>query len=493
MLPYLVKLDLSSNHLRGPIPSSLANCIYLNSLHLQKNNLTGSIPGQIGLLDRMKDVDFSDNQLTGVIPYTFANFSGQSFQGNRGLCGTPLSSRCKSPGSGTNAGLVAGVVVGVVLASLAVASLCIWLILFKKRRGRSFTMSGENSWVRKIKAPRAIPVSMFEKPLVKIRLSDLMAATNNFSRDNLIGIGRTGIFYKATLRDGSVLAIKRLRPSPHNDRQFRAEMETLGKVRHRNLVPLLGFCVAGAERLLVYKHMINGTLQTRLHESDEAESLDWPARLKIGIGAARGLAWLHHSCNPRIIHRNISSSSILLDEDFDARITDFGLARLMNPVDTHISTFVNGDFGDVGYVAPEYTRTLVATVKGDVYSFGVALLELVTGQNPVDVNVEGDFKGTLVEWVGMLSNNGKFNEAIDKSLKSKGTDNELVQFLRVGCACVLSMPRDRPSMYEVLQLLRAIGEKYHFTDQDEEVPIVSQTVDIDADELIVTSQGNSRD
>ncbi|KAJ7557334.1 hypothetical protein O6H91_05G122400 [Diphasiastrum complanatum] len=270
-------------------------------------------------------------------------------------------------------------------------------------------------------------------------------------------------------------------------------METLGKVRHRNLVPLLGFCVAGAERLLVYKHMINGTLQTRLHESDEAESLDWPARLKIGIGAARGLAWLHHSCNPRIIHRNISSSSILLDEDFDARITDFGLARLMNPVDTHISTFVNGDFGDVGYVAPEYTRTLVATVKGDVYSFGVALLELVTGQNPVDVNVEGDFKGTLVEWVGMLSNNGKFNEAIDKSLKSKGTDNELVQFLRVGCACVLSMPRDRPSMYEVLQLLRAIGEKYHFTDQDEEVPIVSQTVDIDADELIVTSQGNSRD
>ncbi|KAJ7256121.1 hypothetical protein O6H91_Y415100 [Diphasiastrum complanatum] len=492
MLPYLVKLDLSFNHLGGQIPTSLGNCTYLNSLKLQKNELTGPIPGQIGILDRLKDVDFSSNRLTGLIPYTFAKIPAQAFQGNPGLCGIPLSNACKSSKSGTSTGVIVGVVVAGVLAAVAVAVCCIWFIVFKKKRGKALVRSDENTWVRKIKAPRTIAVSMFEQPLVKIKLSDLMAATNNFSRDNLISIGQTGVFYKATLRDGSVLAIKRLRPSPHSDRQFRAEMETLGKVRHRNLVPLLGYCVAGAERLLVYKHMINGSLQNRLHESGETEKLDWPARLKIGIGAARGLAWLHHSCNPCIIHRNISSNSILLGEDFDARITDFGLARLMNPVDTHISTFVNGDFGDVGYVAPEYARTLVATVKGDVYSFGVVLLELVTGQKPVDINVEGDFKGTLVKWVGMLSGNANIKEAIDKSLPSEGLDNELVQFLRVGCACVLSQPKERPSMYEVFQLLRAIGEKYHFTDQDEELPILSQTVDIDANELIVSRENGSR-
>ncbi|KAJ7297072.1 hypothetical protein O6H91_09G109700 [Diphasiastrum complanatum] len=487
-LPYLVQLDLSVNAFSGPIPAGLGNCSYLNSLYLQRNDFTGYIPGQIGLLDRLSDVNFSSNQLVGQIPYTFSSRATSAFQGNPGLCGHPLSKSCKSSGSGTTTGLIAGVAVGGTAAALAVASLCVYLIFLKKQPQKGM-LSNENKWIRKIKDPRTIGVSMFEKPLVRIRLSDLMAATNAFSKDNIIGMGRTGIFYKATLRDGSVLAIKRLSPSSYSDRQFISEMETLGRLRHRNLVPLLGFCVAASERLLVYKHMINGTLHNRLHEADTSEKLDWPARLKVALGAARGLAWLHHSCNPRIIHRNISACSILLDEDFDARITDFGLAQLMNPVDTHVSTVVNGDFGDVGYVAPEYVRTLVATVKGDVYSFGVVLLELVTSRKPIGPIVESDFNGNLVEWVGMLCSSGNVSEVIDKSLLGKGADSELLQFLRIARSCVLSLPKDRPSMYDVFQLVKAIAQKYQFTDQTDELPIVYQTADVDnADELIITRQ-----
>lgn len=330
---------------------------------------------------------------------------------------------------------------------------------------------------------------MFKKSVSKMRLSDLMKATNNFSKDNIIGSGRTGTVYKAVLDDGTSLMVKRLQESQHSEKEFLSEMSTLGSVEHRNLVPILGFCVAKKERLLVYKYMPNGTLHDQLLpvEADGAKIMDWPTRLKIGIGAARGLAWLHHNCNPRIIHRNISSKCILLDADFEPKISDFGLARLMNPIDTHLSTFVNGEFGDLGYVAPEYTRTLVATPKGDVYSFGTVLLELVTGERATHISkAPEDFKGNLVEWVMQLSTKSQLTDAIDKSLVGKGVDEEVFQFLKVACNCVVLNSKERPTMFEVFQLLRAIGEKYNFT-IEEEMSTPSNTADC-AGELIVARE-----
>ncbi|KAK6259667.1 hypothetical protein SCA6_014141 [Theobroma cacao] len=302
-----------------------------------------------------------------------------------------------------------------------------------------------------------------------MRLSDLLKATNSFNKNNIIGSGRTGTMYKGVLEDGTYLMVKRLQDSQHSDKEFASEMATLGSVKHRNLVPLLGFCMAKKERLLVYKYMVNGTLNDNLHLVDDAnKAMEWSLRLKIGVGAARGFAWLHHNCNPRIIHRNISSKCIVLDADFEPKISDFGLARLMNPIDTHLSTFVNGEFGDLGYVAPEYARTLVATPKGDVYSFGIVLLELVTGERPTHVAKAPDsFKGNLVEWITQLSNDGKLQDAIDTFLVGKGVDNELLQFLKVASNCVLPPPKERPTMFEVYQLLRAIGERYNFTAEDE--------------------------
>ncbi|KAF7845132.1 putative inactive leucine-rich repeat receptor-like protein kinase [Senna tora] len=466
LLTYVTSLDLSSNELSGQIPQGLANCTYLNTLKLDQNKLTGQIPPEFGLLSRLKAFTVTNNFLTGPVPNVKAA-TAESYANNRGLCGAPLPD-CEAKSSKSNNAVIAGAAVGGV--TVAALGLGIGLFFFVRRVSvaRKEEDPEGNKWARNIKGTKGIKVSMFEKSVSKMKLSDLMKATNNFCKDNIIGSGRTGTVYKAVLEDGTSLMVKRLQESQHSEKEFLSEMSTLGSVRHRNLVPLLGFCVAKKERLLVYKDMPNGTLHNHLHPDDGQSTMEWTVRLKIAIGAAKGLAWLHHSCNPRILHRNISSKCILLDADFEPKISDFGLARLMNPIDTHLSTFVNGEFGDLGYVAPEYTRTLVATPKGDVYSFGTVLLELVTGERPTHVaKAPETFKGNLVEWITHLSSNSQLHDAIDESLVGKGVDNELFQFLKVACNCVSPNPKERPTLFEVYQLLRAIGERYNFTTEDE--------------------------
>ncbi|GLT46083.1 hypothetical protein SLA2020_198680 [Shorea laevis] len=486
ILPYATSLKLSSNNFSGEIPELLSNSTFLNVLNLDHNRLTGQIPPELGLLSRLKTFTVADNQLTGPIPRFQNPISADSFANNPGLCGKPLDP-CQSPAASTHTGIIAGVVTG--------TTICVVIGLYFYHRRMSVKRKKDddpegNKWAKSLKGVKGIKVSCFEKSVSKMRLSDLMKATNSFSKNNIIGSGRTGTMYKGVLEDGTSLMIKRLHVSQRSDKEFSSEMVALGSVRHRNLVPFLGFCVAKEERLLVYRYMQKGMLYDQLHHMDDGGSdMEWPLRLKIAIGAARGFAWLHHYCNPHIPHRNISSKCILLDVDFEPRISAFGLARLMNPIDTHISTFVNGEFGDLGYVAPEYTRTLVATPKGDVYSFGVVLLELVTGERPTHVaKAPESFKGNLVEWIAELSGNGKLEDAIDKSLVGKDVDNELFQFLKVACRCVLpAVHKERPSMFEVYQLLRAIGEKYNFTAEDE-IMMPADSGDADKLEELIVAQ-----
>ncbi|XP_022771588.1 probably inactive leucine-rich repeat receptor-like protein kinase At5g48380 [Durio zibethinus] len=487
LLPFVTSLDLSSNNFSGDIPKGLANCSFLNILKLDHNKLTGQIPAELGLLSRMKTFSIANNLLRGPIPIFRFSLSADSFANNPGLCGKPLDP-CQSTSKGGKTVVIAGAAAGgVTVAAIGVG--IGMLVYFRKvsvKRKKDDDPEG-NKWAKSLKGAKVIKVSVFEKSVSKMRLNDLLKATNSFSKNNIIGSGRTGTMYKGVLEDGTSLMIKRLQDSQHSDKEFSYEMATLGSVKHRNLVPLLGFCVAKKERLLVYKYMANGSLNDNLHLVDDAKKpMEWSLRLKISIGAARGFAWLHHNCNPCIIHRNVSSRCILLDADFEPKISDFGLARLMNPIDTHLSTFVNGEFGDLGYVAPEYTRTLVATPKGDVYSFGIVLLELVTGERPTYVaKAPESFKGNLVEWITQLSNDGKLHDAIDTSLVGKGVDNELFQFLKVACNCVLPPAKERPTMFEVYQLLRAIGERYHFITEDE-ILMPSDTGDTDyLEELIV--------
>ncbi|CAN1235994.1 Probably inactive leucine-rich repeat receptor-like protein kinase At5g48380 [Linum grandiflorum] len=438
---FVTSLDLSSNAFSGEIPVNLANCSYLNVLNLDHNRLTGSIPGEISNLNRIKTFNVANNLLTGPVPrFINATIPAENYANNPGLCGPPLD-RCVSSKKTHS-----GIIIGATIAGGTVA---------------------------------AIGVSMFEKSVSKMKLSDLIKATNNFHKDNIIGSGRTGTTYKAVLEDGTALMVKRLQDSQRSEQEFLAEMATLGNVKHSNLLPLLGFCVASKERLLVYENMANGSLYVNLHSDDEdRKPMEWSVRLKIAIRAAKGFAWLHHNCNPRILHRNISSKCIMLDAKFEPRISDFGLARLMNPIDTHLSTFVNGEFGDLGYVAR------------DVYSFGIVLLELVTSEKPTQVSrAPEDFRGNLVEWVKLLSSKSQLHDAMDKSLLGKGADSEVFQVLKVACNCVGEAQKERPSMFEVYQLLRAIGEKYQFTAEDE---MMMPTDDGDADfmeELIVARDG----
>lgn len=488
IIGFMVTLDLSSNNLSGDIPVNLANCSFLNSLRLDHNQFTGQIPPEIALLGRLKNFNVANNRLTGPVPrFINSTFPPESYANNAGLCGPPLP-LCKGNAKQPHTGIIVGAAVGGVTLGAVLLTIGMFFYMRKISRKRKKEDDPEgNKWAKSIKGSKAIQLSMFEKSTSKMRLSDLMKATNNFSKNNIIGSGRTGTFYKAVLDDGTSLMVKRLQNTQHSEKEFTSEMATLGNVKHRNLVPLLGFCMAKKERLLVYKDMPNGTLHDRLHSVSEGEkTLEWPMRMKIAIGAAKGFAWLHHNCNPRIIHRNISSKCILLDVEYEPKISDFGLARLMNPVDTHLSTFVNGEFGDFGYVAPEYARTLMATPKGDVYSFGVVLLELVTGETPTSVaKAPETFKGNLVEWITQLSGESKLQDAIDHSLSSKGYDSEIFQVLKVACRCVLpAAPKERPTMFELYQLLRAIGERYHFT-TDDDIMMPESDSGFQMDELIV--------
>ncbi|KAK3001129.1 hypothetical protein RJ639_022204 [Escallonia herrerae] len=469
-LPYLVTLDLSGNDLTGSIPADLVNCSFLNNLILADNKLSGNIPYQLSTLGRLKKFSVANNGLTGNIPAYFNSFDAAAFDGNKGLCGGPLG-KCGSLSKKNLTIIIAAGVFGA--AASLLLGFGVWWWYFTWSRKTKYGIGGQDSgsWADRLRAHKLVQVSLFQRPLVKVKLADLMAATNNFNPENIIISTRTGTTYKAVLPDGSALAIKRLSTCKLNERQFRSEMTRLGQLRHPNLTPLLGFCVVEEEKLLVYKHMSNGTLFSHLYGN--ASLLDWRTRLRIGLGAARGLAWLHHGCQPPILHQNISSRVILLDEDFEARVMDFGLARLMTTSDSNESSFVNGDLGEIGYVAPEYSSTMVASLKGDVYSLGIVLMELATGQKPLEVSgAEEGFKGNLVDLVNQLSSSGRTKDAIDKSLCGRGHDEDIVQFLKIACNCVVSRPKDRWSMYQVYESLRTISQEEGFSEQYDEFPLL---------------------
>ncbi|KAL3813750.1 hypothetical protein ACJIZ3_015018 [Penstemon smallii] len=470
-LPYLVTLDLSNNGLTGQIPEDLANCSYLNNLILDDNRLSGEIPYQFSNLGRLRRFSVADNDLSGRVP-SFNYQLELDFSGNSGLCGGNLG-KCGGISKRSLAIIVAAGVFGA--AGSLLLGFGMWWWCFNKRKKRGYgiggTDDGSGSWGERLRAHKLTQVVLFQKPIVKVKLADLLVATNNFGNENVINSSRTGTTYKAVLSDGSVLAIKRMSACKMGEKQFRMELNRLGQLRHPNLVPLLGFCLVEDEKLLVYKYLSNGTLGSML--GGNAGVLDWPIRFKIALGAARGLAWLHHGCHPPILHQNICSNVVLLDEDFDARIMDFGLARLLTFSESNESSYAYGDLGEIGYVAPEYSNTMIASQKGDAYGFGVVLLELVTGLKPLEVGaVDETFKGNLVDWVNQLAGSGRIKDAIDRRICGKGHDEDIVRFLRIACNCVVSRPKDRWSMFQVYESLKKMAEEHGFSEHYDEFPLL---------------------
>ncbi|KAL0406695.1 UNVERIFIED_CONTAM: Receptor-like serine/threonine-protein kinase [Sesamum latifolium] len=295
---------------------------------------------------------------------------------------------------------------------------------------------------------------MFRSPRTKsLKPNMFLKKTMKLSNKDIIGSGGYGTVYKLVINDSISFAVKRLnRFSSEQDRGFDRELEAMGNIKHRNIVTLHGYYTAPHYNLLVYELMPNGSLHELLHgKSVNKKALDWPSRYKIAVGAARGISYLHHDCIPHIIHRDIKSSNILLDHNMEARVSDFGLATLMEPDKTHVSTLVAGTFG---YLAPEYFDTGKATAKGDVYSFGVVLLELLTGKKPTDeAFIEEGTK--LVTWVKSVVQDKREGYVVDSSLVDFPMD-EINRVFSIALMCLELEPSERPTMTEVVKMLEQI-------------------------------------
>ncbi|KAE8695172.1 Proline-rich receptor-like protein kinase PERK5 [Hibiscus syriacus] len=279
---------------------------------------------------------------------------------------------------------------------------------------------------------------------------ELLAATNGFSQATLIGQGGFGFVYKGVLPNGKEVAIKTLKTgSGQGEREFQAEVEIISRVHHRYLVSLVGYCIAGGQRMLVYDFVPNKTLEYHLHGKDHPV-MDFPTRLRIALGSAKGLAYLHEDCHPRIIHRDIKAANILLDNNFDAMVADFGLAKLSSDNYTHVSTRVMGTFG---YLAPEYASSGKLTDRSDVFSFGVMLLELITGKQPIDVTMDD----SLVDWARPLLaralEDGNFNELVDPRLEKNYNHNEMQRMIACAAASIRHSARKRPKMSQIARIL----------------------------------------
>ncbi|KAG5400781.1 hypothetical protein IGI04_015388 [Brassica rapa subsp. trilocularis] len=407
--------------------------------------------------------------------------------------GNNTSSSSPSSPSGVGAGGIAaiGVIVGLLLLSLFV--LALWLTRKRKRKdpgafvGYTMPPSGYSS-------PQGSDAVLFNTnssaPNNKMRshsgndymyassdsgmvsnqrswfsYDELAQVTNGFSQKNLLGEGGFGCVYKGVLSDGREIAVKQLKiGGSQGEREFKAEVEIISRVHHRHLVTLVGYCISEQHRLLVYDYVPNNTLHFHLHAPGRPV-MTWETRVKVAAGAARGIAYLHEDCHPRIIHRDIKSSNILLDNSFEALVADFGLAKIAQELDlnTHVSTRVMGTFG---YMAPEYATSGKLSEKADVYSYGVILLELITGRKPVDTSQPlGD--ESLVEWAKPLLSqaieNEEFGELVDPRLGVNFIAAEMFRMVEAAAACVRHSAARRPKMSQVVRALDTLEEASDIT------------------------------
>ncbi|XP_047981318.1 leucine-rich repeat receptor-like serine/threonine-protein kinase BAM1 [Salvia hispanica] len=433
---HLNYLDLSKNNLTGPIPPEISNIRILNYLNLSRNHLSDSIPPSIGTMKSLTTADFSFNNLSGRLPETgqFSMFNATSFAGNPQLCGSTVNNPCNATGgTATKSHNAFKLVfaVGLLLCSLVFATAAI-------AKAKSFKRgSGADSW----------KMTAFQK--AEFTVAEVAECVKD---GNVIGRGGAGIVYHGKMANGVEIAVKKLlglNSMNRHDHGFKAEIRTLGNIRHRNIVRLLAFCSNKEANLLVYEYMRNGSLGEALHGKKGGVSLSWNLRYKIAIDSAKGLCYLHHDCSPLIVHRDVKSNNILLNSNFEAHVADFGLAKFL--VDGAASQCMSAIAGSYGYIAPEYAYTLRVDEKSDVYSFGVVVLELVTGRRPVGEFGEGV---DIVQWVKCSTKCRK--EEVSRILDPRLTvvpKDEAMHLFFVAMLCVQENSVERPTMREVVQML----------------------------------------
>ncbi|XP_015068470.1 probable LRR receptor-like serine/threonine-protein kinase At1g05700 [Solanum pennellii] len=475
-LPTIISLDLSSSELQGAISPYIISLTKLEMLNMSNNQLTGEVPPDLSQLAFLQALDLSNNQLTGKVPANLAQLplkklylKGNSFSekipeelleksrnGSLDLSYDELSpppppkDEFSPPKDGNklSAGALAGIIASVVVLGILALLLLLWFIIRKMKNKKGKITETETT----VQSPN-IALELKNR---QFTYSQVLHMTNNFQR--VLGKGGFGTVYLGYV-DNRDVAVKMLSPSSvQGFKEFQAEASLLMSIHHKNLISIVGYCVEGNHIGIIYEYMANRSLDMQLSDRNP-NALTWEERLHIALDAAQGLEYLHHGCQPSIIHRDIKSSNILLDDKFQAKLADFGLSRTLPTGEgSHVTTIIAGS---PGYLDPDYYRTNKLTEKSDIYSFGVVLLEIITGRHLLGKHD----KIYVITWVnGMINDNGDVSKVIDPRLGGQVDLNSAKRIVALAMACVSLEPTNRPAISLVVtiikQCLRQMIENY---------------------------------
>ncbi|KAH9798006.1 protein STRUBBELIG-RECEPTOR FAMILY 8 [Citrus sinensis] len=501
--PNLTSLNLASNNFSGNLPYSIASMVSLSYFYLQNNQVTGSLNVFSGL--PLTTLNVANNHFSGWIPRELISirtfiYDGNSFDNGPAPppppstappSGRSHNNRSHRQGSHSPSGsqssssdkeLPAGAIVGIVLGAVflvALALLALYFCIRKNRRKVSGARSSAGSFpmheqrVKSVAAVTDLTPPPAEKLVIervaksgslkKIKspitatsytVASLQTATNSFSQEFLIGEGSLGRVYRAEFANGKIMAVKKIDNaalSLQEEDNFLEAVSNMSRLRHPNIVTLAGYCAEHGQRLLVYEYVGNGNLHDMLHFADDSsKNLNWNARVRVALGTARALEYLHEVCLPSVVHRNFKSANILLDDELNPHLSDCGLAALTPNTERQVSTQMVGAFG---YSAPEFALSGIYTVKSDVYSFGVVMLELLTGRKPLDSSRPRS-EQSLVRWATpQLHDIDALAKMVDPALNGMYPAKSLSRFADIIALCVQPEPEFRPPMSEVVQAL----------------------------------------
>ncbi|GKU89885.1 hypothetical protein SLEP1_g3961 [Rubroshorea leprosula] len=496
-LSNLSMLYLQNNQLTGSLNTLVR--LPLSTLNVAKNHFSGWIPSELrSILTFIYDGNsFENGPAPPPPPYTPPPPGSTHSNHNNSGPSAPKTPASGGQSSDSHKGVSVGLIVGIVLSSLFLVSLMLLALVFcfwKDKRnltGARASMGslpvGSNESTAEMQEPRVKNVSAITdlKPApaenltvakmskngslnrmkspvtaTSYSVASLQTATNSFSQDNIIGEGSLGRVYKAEFPNGKVMAVKKIDNaalSLQEEDNFLEAVSNMSRLRHPNIVTLTGYCAEHGQRLLVYEYIGNGSLHDILHLMDESSNaLSWNARVRVALGTARALEYLHEVCLPSVVHRNFKSANILLDEELNPHLSDCGLAALTPNTQRQVSTQMVGSFG---YSAPEFALSGVYTVKSDVYSFGVVMLELLTGRKPLDSS-RSRSEQSLVSWATpQLHDIDALAKMVDPALNGMYPAKSLSRFADIIALCVQPEPEFRPPMSEVVQALVRLAQR----------------------------------
>ncbi|KAH7557747.1 hypothetical protein ACOSP7_027618 [Xanthoceras sorbifolium] len=453
----LTVIDLSNNVFNGSLPSSISNLTHLTTLMLANNSLSGDIPDLN--IPSLQQLNLSNNNLTGSVPHSLQRFPSSAFVGNNltsenalppALPDQPPNSSRRKTRKLSEPALLGIILGGCVLGFVVIALLIVFCYSNKGSKDGipAKSQKKEKSLKKGVSESqdKNSRLVFFEGCSLAFDLEDLLRASAE-----VLGKGTFGTTYRAALEDATTVVVKRLKEVNVGKREFEQQMEMVGSIRHENVAPLRAYYYSKDEKLMVYDYYDQGSVSAMIHgrRGEGRTALDWDTRLRIAIGTAKGIAHVHTQNGGKLAHGDVRASNIFLNSQGNVCVSDIGLATLMSPMPPPVMRAA-------GYRAPEITDTRKSTHASDVYSFGVLLLELLTGKSPTNA-AGSDEVVHLVRWVNSVVREEWTAEVFDlELLRYPNIEEELVEMLQIGMACVVRMPEQRPNMLDVVKMVEEI-------------------------------------